>query len=155
MRKYLALTALLILVTVPLVAGNRSCNTTLVGQGVCRQSTYTVLFYDAPSSALIDLRDTMLAEGNYQDEIICVAGARQYAQLSNGQPSRVLNAASASTDSCTAGQPTTNPQGTTEFADAWIDKLLRDKVINYKFNVAQQQAGDITEIGSPDVGGEP
>jgi hypothetical protein len=122
-----------------------------VGQGICRQSTNFVLFYDAPASAFADLRDAILAEYNYQDEVVC-ASTRQFEPLLNGQPSKLLSAAGASADSCSVGSVVSNPQGTAEFADAAIDFENRNRVIQWKHNTAIEEAGDPTTIPTPDVG---
>jgi hypothetical protein len=154
--KRLALIALTLVILVPTVAdaSSRSCNTTLVSQNVCRDSTNLVLFYDAPASAFADLRDAILEGENYQDEVVC-APTRQYDPLLNGQASKVLNAAGQAEDSCpTVGQPVANPQGTAEFADAAIDRYLRNLVIAWKHNSAQEAANDPTSIETPDGGGE-
>lgn len=154
MRRFtLTLTAALVaLLALPALAGNRSCNTTLVSQNVCRSSTNFVLFYDAPAAAFADLRDAILDQYNYQDEVVC-ASTRQFEPLLNGQPSSILTAAGASTDSCSVGQPTANPQGTAEYADAVIDYELRNRVIAWKHAAAQAAADDIQSIETPDVGG--
>lgn len=151
--KKLILAALVLLLAAPVYASSRSCNVTLVNQGVCRDSGNLVLFYDAPGSAFADLRDAILEEYNYQGEVVC-APSRQYQPLLNGQPSKVLSAAGQAQDGCpTVGQPTPNPQGTAEFADAVIDLELRNRVIAWKHNAAQDAANDPTTIATPDVGG--
>ena len=150
-RLTLLLLGLLLSLPCAAFAGNRSCNTTLVGQSVCRSSTHFVLFYDAPATAFADLRDAILAEYNYQGEVVC-ASTRQFEPLLNGQPSKILTAAGAVTDSCSVGQVAPNPQGTAEFADAAIDYELRNRVIAWKHAQAQAAAADPTEIPTPDVG---
>lgn len=140
--------------TAPSWAASRSCNITLVNQAVCRASDNLVLFYDAPAFAFADLRDALVSEFNWQAEIVC-APSRQWEPLLNGNNSRVLSAAGQAEDGCpTVGQPVANPQGAAEFADAQIDSWLRNKVIAYKHNLAQQSADDITSIDDPDVGSD-
>jgi hypothetical protein len=150
-RLTLLLLGLLLALPCAAFAGNRSCNTTLVGQSVCRSSTNLVLFYDAPGSAFADLRDAIAAEYNYQDEVVC-ASSRQFEPLLNGQSSSVLSAAGAATDSCSVGSVVANPQGSGEFADAVIDMELRNRVIQWKHNTAVEEAADPTAIETPDVG---
>lgn len=153
MRRFTFLLALLLALS-PLTAADasvRNCNVTLVNQQVCRDAGNTVLFYDAPTAALIDLRSAIVEGNNYQDEIIC-ASTRQFEPLLNSQPSKVLNAAGASQDGCTAGQVTANPQTDTEFADAVIDAYLRNLVIAWKHSQAVEQQ-DPSMIPTPDTGG--
>lgn len=142
----------LALAALPASASNQLCNATLVTQGVCRSATNTVLYYDAPTATLVDLRDAIAGLENYQTQVTCRA-TRQFDTLENGQPSKVLVAAGVDVDLCVLGTVVTNPQTSTQFADAIVDRLLRNKVIRWKHQVAVSQASDITTIPTPDVGG--
>jgi hypothetical protein len=157
MRKTLACLALaaLLLTAAPALAANRTCNLTLVGQGICRDSTHYVLAYDAPVSHFADLRDAVLDEYGYQTEIVC-GTSRQYEPLLNGTNSDVLSAAGQSQGDCsTVGQPTANPQSSADFADAVIKMEMQNRVIQWKYNAAQEAAGDVTQVPTPDVGASP
>lgn len=158
MRKtlaFLALAAALLSLALPALAANRTCNLTLVGQGVCRESTNYVLAYDAPVAHFQNLRDAILDEYNYQTEVVC-APTRQYEPLLNGTNSDVLTAAGQAQDGCpTVGQSVTNPQGTADYADAVIKLELQNRVIAWKFAAAQAASSDPTTIGTPDVGAAP
>lgn len=132
--------------------GIRSGNATLLAQGVCRNTANLILYYDAPAASFADLRDAIADEYNYQDELVLISGQRQYVPLANGQPSGILSAAGAADgDQGTVGQPVPNPQGRAEFADAVIEKELRDRVIQWKLTPAP--APDPNTIPTPDVGG--
>ena len=149
----LALTALV--VAPPADATNRSCNLALVGQLVCSDSTHYVLAYDAPPAAFADLRDAILDEYQYQDDVVC-ATTRQYEPLINGQPSAILAAAGVSSADCvTVGSVVPNPQSTADYADAVIEYELRNRVIQWKHNAAQDAAADPTTIPTPDIGDSP
>lgn len=158
MRKTIAVLAVataLLSLTLPALAANRSCNLTLVGQGVCRDSTNYVLAYDAPVGHFADLRDAILSEYNYQTEVVC-APTRQYEPLLNGANSDVLTTAGQAQDGCpTVGQPVANPQGTADYADAVIKLELQNRVIAWKHAAAQDAANDPSTIGTPDVGAAP
>lgn len=131
-----------------------SGNENLLSEGIVRSLDNLVLFYDAPQAAFTDLRDAICGAENYQDEIV-LAPTRQWTPLLNGSDSRVLSAAGEDVDfpGGTVGQPVANPQTRAQFADAIIDKRLRDEVIAWKHAKAQGEADDITTIGTPDVGG--
>lgn len=150
MKRFLALLAVL-LIAAPAWGANRSCNTQLVLDGVCRDSANLLLFYDAPSPSFIDLRDAIAQQENYQLEIIC-ASSRQFQPLLNGSASSVLTAAGQTVDSCTVGAVVSNPQSAGGFADAVIDRDLRNRVIQWKLNSAQVAADDPTSIPTPDTG---
>lgn len=151
MTKRLIIVLLALLIAAPALASNRNCTSALVTGGLCRDVGNWLIYYDAPTAALADLRDAILDEYNYQTEIIC-ASSRQFEPLLNGQSSKILNAAGATTDSCTVGQVTANPQGTTDYADAVIDYEMRNRVIQWKINEAQEVANDPTTIETPDTG---
>lgn len=153
MRNAALVTILLAVSLLPSIseAGNRSCNTTLVSQQICRESTNLVIFYDAPPSAFAELRDAILDQYNYQAQIVC-APTRQFEALLNSQPSKILVAAGANMDGCSVGAVVNNPQGTAEYADAVIDYELRNRVIQWKHNQAQEAASDPNTIPTPDVG---
>lgn len=155
MRKIVAI-VLVLLAAAPLaLAANRTCNLTLVGQGICRQSSNYVLAYDAPVAHFADLRDAILDEYNYQSEVVC-APSRQYEPLLNGTNSDVLTAAGQAQDGCPAvGQPVANPQSTADYADAVIKLELQNRVISWKHAQAQDAASDPTTITTPDVGAAP
>jgi hypothetical protein len=151
MRRTLAFITFAALAAAPSSAANRACNSTLVGQTVCRNATNLVLFYDAPLAAFQDLRDAIVTVENYQTEVPCNA-VRAFDQLTNGAPSKVLVAAGVTPDGCTLGVNVANPQTTGDFADAIIDRLLRNKVIAWKFQAALDAVEDISTIPTPDTG---
>lgn len=130
----------------------KTVNGTMVAGGIGREIGNTLIWYDGNTAALGELRDAIVSEGNYQTEIV-LAPTRQYDPLLNGQPSRVLSAAGKDVDypAGTVGQPVANPQDPVGFADAWIEKYLRDKVIAWKHNQAQVEA-DVTAIPTPSMG---
>jgi hypothetical protein len=151
MRRLITLLVLAALAAAPSFAANRACNSTLVSQTVCRNATNLVLFYDAPLAAFQDLRDAIVTVENYQSQVNCTA-TRQFDQLTNGAPSKVLVTAGVTPDGCTLDTQVANPQTTGDFADAIIDRLLRNKVIAWKFQAALDAVEDITTIPTPDTG---
>lgn len=148
----LALILLLALAAAPLSASWKACNGTLMTQNVCRALGNTVLFYDAPTAALIDLRDAIVAQENYQATVRCT-DVRSFVTLANGQPSKILATAGVVADSCTLNATVANPQSTTDFADAVIDRYLRNYVIEFKHRGAVTAVPAISTISTPDVGG--
>jgi hypothetical protein len=148
--------ALLLLIADPALAGNRDCNNqALVSGGLCDTTTNWLLFYDAPLAALQDLKDAIIAQYGYETEVVC-APNRQYEPLLNDAPSGVLVAAGVGQGDCSVvGQPTANPQSDTNFADAYIELELRNRIIAYQHNQAQAAADDVTQVPTPDVGASP
>lgn len=133
----------------------RSVTSGMVAGGLGRQVGNLLLWYDAHPSVFVDLRDAINDEHNYQAEIP-LAPSRQFHPYLNGQPSQVLVAAGVAQGDGPAGsigQPVANPQDAGEHADAQLERYLRDKVIAYRFQLAQQQAGGVEQIPTPDVGG--
>jgi hypothetical protein len=135
----------------PVGAANRSCNATLVSQGVCRQNTNLLLYYDAPLTPFQDLRDAMLARHPRPAEVPCTA-VRSFEPLANGQPSKLVATAGVTTDSCTLGTVVANPMTTGDWADGVIELELRNIVILWKNQAAIDVADDPESITTPDVG---
>lgn len=131
----------------------KTVNSTMVAAGLGREIGNTLLWYDGPTAAFAELRDAIVAEANYQSEIV-LAPTRQYEPLLNGDDSRILNAAGKDVDypAGTVGQPVANPQDAGEFADAFVEKWMRDKIIAWKHNQAQEAASDPTAIPTPVAG---
>jgi hypothetical protein len=131
----------------------KTVNSTMVAVNVGREVGNLLLWYDGPLSAFLELRDALADEGNYQSEIV-LAPTRQYEPLLNGQPSRILSAAGKDVDypSGIVGQPVANPQDEGEFADAFLERILRDKIIAWKFNAAQESSSGPESIPTPVAG---
>lgn len=131
----------------------RTVNSTMVTGGIGRAVGNLLIWYDGDPAGFVELRDAIASEGNWQEEIP-LAPTRQYEPLLNGQPSRILSAAGKNVDypTGTVGQPVANPQDAGEFADAWIEMLLRNKVIAWKHNQAVAQAGGVEQIPTPQAG---
>jgi hypothetical protein len=125
----------------------------MVAGGIGRAVGNLLLWYDAPVEAFVDLRDALAAEGNWQAEIV-LAPTRQFEPLLNGAPSRILSAAGKDVDfpAGTVGQPVANPQDAGEFADAYLEKWFRDKIIAWKHNQAVEQSGGPETIPTPVAG---
>lgn len=131
----------------------KTVNSTMVAGGLGREIGNLLLWYDGPPAAFGELRDAIADEANYQTEIV-LAPTRQYEPLLNGQPSRILNAAGKDVDypAGTVGQPVANPQDSGEFADAFIEKGFRDKIIAWKLNAAVEASGGPENIPTPVAG---
>jgi hypothetical protein len=125
----------------------------MVAGGIGRAVGNLLLWYDAPVEAFVDLRDALAAEGNWQAEIV-LAPTRQFEPLLNGAPSRILSAAGKDVDfpAGTVGQPVANPQDAGDFADAYLEKLFRDKIIAWKHNQAVEQSGGPENVPTPVAG---
>lgn len=131
----------------------KSVNSTMVAGGIGREVGNLLIWYDGPVAAFGELRDAIVTEGNWQAEIT-LAPTRQYEPLLNGQPSRILNAAGKDVDypAGTVGQPVANPQDGGAFADAFIEKWFRDKIIAFKHAQAVEQSGGPEQVPTPVAG---
>lgn len=151
MYKHIILTALaLSLALAPAWASNRTCNTDLVVDGACVDSTSILLHYEASIAGWSAIVDAFAADQNWQPELIC-APSRQFEPLLNGQPSNILSAAGVAEDGCTSGQVTSNPQSQGDFTDAVILRIIQDAVIQHQLDEATASAGDPTTISTPEV----
>lgn len=140
-----------VLLAAPGFAANRTCNATLVTQGVCRQNANLLLYYDAPSASFIELRDAMIARHPRPANVQCTA-ERSFEPLLNGQPSKILATAGVVTDSCTLNTSIANPQTTGDYADAVIEMELRNIVIRWKNQAAVEAVPLPSTIPTPDFG---
>lgn len=159
MRRILLALVLLVLAAADLSASTRLCNGTLVTQGVCRNIANQLLYYDAPTTSAVDLRDAISAgfqiksSGNAYLPFVQCTATRTFALLLNGQPSRILATAGVIPDVCILGATNVaNPQTTSEFSDAEVDASFRNVVIEWKHQVAVEAVADPNTIPTPDTG---
>ena len=133
MMKRLFLLLIVALFAVPSFAGHADCTSVLVTEGVCRDATNHVFYFDAPNVTFAELRDAIATQQGWASLMICTDDLVRAGICSVGELETEVAVAK------------------DDFAEGWVKRILREVVISQRKGDDVQTAIDAVDT-DVDVG---